>query len=204
MRSLLACYCLSPLFPSFSAKMLAHSFTAVALVALLSSVNARCMPQQQESNKEALNQGTNPVASLESIPVNNTNSNLAPAPVANPAPAVSSVGSPNAAPSSVAASVPSSTPSTAPSGPPSTGSDTTPSTNVNTGTVSNSQPSTKMCGNNQNIILDGTPWLVANSMYGAGSMVGTSCTSYDHIQDSGSGSQVVWSSEVHIQDIPAT
>ena len=75
----------------------------------------------------------------------------------------------------------------------------------NSGSSANTQPSTNLCGNNQNIILQGTPWLVANSMYGAGSMVGTSCTYYDHIDTSAGGNpQVVWSSTVNIQDVAGT
>lgn len=69
----------------------------------------------------------------------------------------------------------------------------------------NTQPSANLCGNDQHIILEGTPWLVANSMYGAGSMVGTSCTHYDHIETSvGGNPQVVWSSTTHIQDVDGT
>ena len=69
----------------------------------------------------------------------------------------------------------------------------------------NSQPSTNLCGDNQNVILTGTPWLVANSMYGAGSMVGTSCTYYDHIDSSAGGNpQIVWSSTINIQDVDGT
>ena len=76
---------------------------------------------------------------------------------------------------------------------------------ANAANTANSQPSTNLCGNNQNIILSGTPWLVANSMYGAGSMVGTSCTYYDHIDTSAGGnSQVVWSSTTNIQDVAGT
>ncbi|KAL8698910.1 MAG: hypothetical protein Q9201_006310 [Fulgogasparrea decipioides] len=72
-------------------------------------------------------------------------------------------------------------------------------------TTTNTQPSTNLCGNDQRIILDGTPWLVANSMYGAGSMVGTSCTYYDHIENSAGGNpRVIWSSTTSIQDIPST
>ena len=70
----------------------------------------------------------------------------------------------------------------------------------NFGSSANTQPSTNLCGNDQRIILEGTPWLVANSMYGAGSMVGTSCTYYDHVENG----QVVWSSTVHIQDVAGT
>ena len=70
--------------------------------------------------------------------------------------------------------------------------------------VNNGQPSTNLCGNDQHIILDGTPWLVANSMYGAGSMVGTSCTNYDHIDTSAGNPRVVWGSTTNIQDIGGT
>ena len=71
--------------------------------------------------------------------------------------------------------------------------------------AANTQPSTNLCGDNQNVILTGTPWLVANSMYGAGSMVGTSCTYYDHIDSSAGGNpQIVWSSTINIQDVDST
>ena len=69
----------------------------------------------------------------------------------------------------------------------------------------NTQPSANLCGNDQHVILQGTPWLVANSMYGAGSMVGTSCTYFDHVETSAGGNaQVVWSSTVNIQDVAGT
>lgn len=69
----------------------------------------------------------------------------------------------------------------------------------------NTQPSTNLCGTDQHLIIEGTPWLVANSMYGAGSMVGTSCTNYDHIETSAGGNlRVVWSSTTDIQDVEST
>ena len=73
----------------------------------------------------------------------------------------------------------------------STGSSSTGGTSV---------PSAKLCENDQKVILTGTPWLVANSMYGASSMEGTSCTLYDHVANG----QVVWSSTVNIQDVGGT
>ncbi|KAL8823527.1 MAG: hypothetical protein Q9191_005773 [Dirinaria sp. TL-2023a] len=48
--------------------------------------------------------------------------------------------------------------------------------------VSTTQASTKLCGNNDHKTLDGTPWLIANSMYGAAQMVGSVCTDLDKIQ----------------------
>ena len=64
----------------------------------------------------------------------------------------------------------------------------------------NTQPSANLCGNDQQVIIQGTPWLVANSMYGAAEMVGTSCTYFDHVENA----QVVWSSTVDIQDVEGT
>lgn len=69
----------------------------------------------------------------------------------------------------------------------------------------NTQPSTKLCGNDEHIILEGTPWLVANSMYGAAAMVGSSCTYYNKIETPAGGNpHVVWSSTTSIQDIEST
>lgn len=71
--------------------------------------------------------------------------------------------------------------------------------------VANTQPSTNMCGNDEHVILEGTPWLVANSMYGAAAMVGSSCTTYDKIETPTDGNpRVVWSSTTNIQDIEST
>ena len=82
---------------------------------------------------------------------------------------------------------------------------TQPSTANTQPLTANAQPSTNLCGDNQNVILTGTPWLVANSMYGAGSMVGTSCTYYDHIDSSAGGNpQIVWSNTINIQDVDST
>ena len=69
----------------------------------------------------------------------------------------------------------------------------------------NTQPSANLCGNDDRVVLQGTPWLVANSMYGAADMVGTSCTYFDHVEmDAGGKEEVVWRSEVHIQDVEGT
>ncbi|KAI9721632.1 MAG: hypothetical protein M1828_005123 [Chrysothrix sp. TS-e1954] len=59
-----------------------------------------------------------------------------------------------------------------------------------------------MCGNDQNIILPGTPYLVANDMYGASSFASgdSACTSFDSLQ----GSSVVWSAQTSIQNVEAT
>ena len=69
----------------------------------------------------------------------------------------------------------------------------------------NTQPSANLCGNDQNVVIQGTPWLVANSMYGAADMVGTSCTYFDHVETEAGGNEVVmWSSTVDIQDVEGT
>lgn len=71
--------------------------------------------------------------------------------------------------------------------------------------ITNTQPSTKLCGNDDRIILEGTPWLVANSLYGAAAMVGSACTYYERIDTSGSGnSRVVWRSTTAIEDVKDT
>ncbi|KAI4122578.1 MAG: hypothetical protein LQ338_005734 [Usnochroma carphineum] len=71
--------------------------------------------------------------------------------------------------------------------------------------ITSTQPPTDLCGNDQHIILDGTPWLVANSLYGAAQMVGTSCTKYNRIETGSDGNpRVVWGSRTAIQDIEST
>ncbi|KAL8659755.1 MAG: hypothetical protein Q9202_006970 [Teloschistes flavicans] len=57
-----------------------------------------------------------------------------------------------------------------------------------------------MCGNDDRDILEGTPWLVANSMYGASAMVGSHCTSFDKVQNSPGGNpRVVFTSDSAIE-----
>jgi len=69
----------------------------------------------------------------------------------------------------------------------------------------NTQPSANLCANDEHIILEGTPWLVANSMYGASAMVGSSCTYYNKIETPAGGNpRVVWSSTTAIQDVEST
>ena len=78
-----------------------------------------------------------------------------------------------------------------------------PSTNLYSST--NTQPSQNLCGNDQHIILDGTPWLVANSLYGAAQMVGSACTYFDRVETPAGGNpQVVWKSTTSIQNIEST
>ena len=70
---------------------------------------------------------------------------------------------------------------------------------------SSTRRSIDLCGNDQHIILDGTPWLVANSLYGASQMVGTSCTHYNGIKyPAGGNPQVVWGSNSAIQYVEST
>ena len=72
-----------------------------------------------------------------------------------------------------------------------------PSPNIPTATI--------LCGNDEHIILDGTPWLVANSMYGAAQMAGTSCTHYNRIDTPAGGNpRVLWGSKTAIQNIEST
>ncbi|KAI4262333.1 MAG: hypothetical protein L6R42_002489 [Xanthoria sp. 1 TBL-2021] len=71
--------------------------------------------------------------------------------------------------------------------------------------ITNTQPSTKLCGNDDRIILEGAPWLVANSLHGAAAMVGLACTYYERIDTSAGGnSRVVWRSTTAIEDVEDT
>lgn len=48
----------------------------------------------------------------------------------------------------------------------------------------NFHPSTNTCGNLECVKLEGTPWLIANGMYGAAQIVFSSCTYLDRVQSS--------------------
>ncbi|KAL8680277.1 MAG: hypothetical protein Q9186_003515 [Xanthomendoza sp. 1 TL-2023] len=68
-----------------------------------------------------------------------------------------------------------------------------------------SHPPQKMCGNDDRVILEGTPWLVANSLYGAAAMVGSACTYFDKVESPAGGiPRVVWRSTTAIQNIKST
>lgn len=56
-----------------------------------------------------------------------------------------------------------------------------------------------MCGNHERVILEGTPWLVANSMYGAAQIVVSSCTYLDRVESS--TPQVISRSTTAIQNV---
>ncbi|CAO1597575.1 hypothetical protein XANCAGTX0491_001382 [Xanthoria calcicola] len=66
----------------------------------------------------------------------------------------------------------------------------------------NFHPSTNMCGNDERVILTGTPWLVADSMYGAAQMVGFSCTYFENVESS--TPRVVWRSNTAIHNVKET
>ena len=72
--------------------------------------------------------------------------------------------------------------------------------------VSASTPgSANLCGNDQHIIIDGTPWLVANSMYGAAQMVGSVCTQFDRVETPAGGNpRIVWGSKTAIEYVEST
>ena len=71
--------------------------------------------------------------------------------------------------------------------------------------VAKRQAPTTLCGNDQHIILQGTPWLVANSMYGAGAMVGSACTRYERIEAGPNGNpRVFWGGTTNIQYVQST
>ena len=62
-----------------------------------------------------------------------------------------------------------------------------------------------LCGNNQNLIISGTPWIVFNMFYNAARSVGTQCTNYLGQTTSSSGQkQIQWASETNIQRADST
>ena len=69
----------------------------------------------------------------------------------------------------------------------------------------NTPASANLCGNDQHIIIDGTPWLVANSMYGAAQMVGSVCTQFDRVETPAGGNpRIVWGSKTAIEYVEST
>lgn len=62
-----------------------------------------------------------------------------------------------------------------------------------------------LCGNNGNLILPNTPWIVYNMLYNAAQTVGTQCTAYDSQVTAADGTkQVKWSSETNIDLVQGT
>ncbi|KAL8795393.1 MAG: hypothetical protein Q9195_002134 [Heterodermia aff. obscurata] len=75
----------------------------------------------------------------------------------------------------------------------------------NTAVLANTPASANLCGNDQHIIIDGTPWLVANSMYGAAQMVGSVCTQFDRVETPAGGNpRIVWGSKTAIEYVEST
>lgn len=67
------------------------------------------------------------------------------------------------------------------------------------------QTSTNLCGDEDYIILQNTPWIVYNMLYNADETVGTQCTYYDSQTTSASGSaEVVWDSITNIEYVEST
>ena len=75
----------------------------------------------------------------------------------------------------------------------------------NVAVSANTPASANLCGNDQHIIIDGTPWLVANSMYGAAQMVGSVCTQFDRVETPAGGNpRIVWGSKTAIEYVEST
>jgi len=71
--------------------------------------------------------------------------------------------------------------------------------------TSRAESSTDLCGNNDYIILNGTPWIVYNMFYNAARSVGTQCTNYDSQTTSVTGTkEVIWSSVTNIENVEST
>ncbi|KAF8855027.1 putative endoglucanase-1 precursor, partial [Acephala macrosclerotiorum] len=61
------------------------------------------------------------------------------------------------------------------------------------------------CGDEDYVILSGTPWIVYNMLYNADVTVGTQCTNFQSVETPTTGNpEVVWSSVTHIKDVKST
>lgn len=70
---------------------------------------------------------------------------------------------------------------------------------------SRAQSPTDLCGDQANLILPNTPWIVYNMLYNAARMVGTQCTNYDGLTSSANGAkEVLWSSVANIDYVEST
>lgn len=68
-----------------------------------------------------------------------------------------------------------------------------------------SQAATSLCGDQDYIILQNSPWIVYNMLYNADVTVGTQCTDYSKTVTSSSGTQeVVWGSVTNIDYVQST
>ena len=67
------------------------------------------------------------------------------------------------------------------------------------------QAATNLCGDESNLILSSTPWIVYNMVYNADQMVGTQCTYYNQtITPPGGNQEVIWSSTAQIEYVEST
>lgn len=67
------------------------------------------------------------------------------------------------------------------------------------------QAATDLCGDEDYLILNSTPWIVYNMMYNADETVGTQCTGYVSQTTSSAGAaEVVWSSTTNVEYVEAT
>ena len=179
LRFLLGCSFFLPLRPSLSLDLsmavLVKTVNAVACLALIVSVAAS--PCQKRG---ASSGGMIPAVANNSAPL------TTPAPVNTPAAANTPV--PVNTPAPANTPEPTNTPAT-----------------PNIAVAANTPASANLCGNDQHIIIDGTPWLVANSMYGAAQMVGSVCTQFDRVETPAGGNpRIVWGSKTAIQYVEST
>ncbi|KAH6660985.1 concanavalin A-like lectin/glucanase domain-containing protein [Truncatella angustata] len=71
--------------------------------------------------------------------------------------------------------------------------------------VSYKVAATEQCGNNDVLALPGMPWVVANSMYNAGQMVGSQCTNFAGVLQATDGTkEVQWNSITDIAFVDST
>lgn len=79
------------------------------------------------------------------------------------------------------------------------------STPATVSTQTTTQAATNLCGDEDYIILDSTPWIVYNMLYNADEIVGSQCTGYQKTETVNSTLEMVaWNSTTSIEYVEAT
>lgn len=66
------------------------------------------------------------------------------------------------------------------------------------------QAATDLCGTEDYLILDSTPWIVYNMLYNADEIVGTQCTGYKSTSTSSDTQKLDWTSTTEIKYVEST
>lgn len=66
------------------------------------------------------------------------------------------------------------------------------------------QAPTDLCGNNDYLILNNSPWIVYNMLYNADLIVGSQCTYYGEMMTGSGNQKLKWNSETDITYVEST